>query len=72
MRITSHRVLLSALMATVIAFVAAGLIGNDHTGVRGAAGGIAWIAFLVGLLATVVLAVTLLTRNALRHRGGRP
>jgi hypothetical protein len=70
--LTSHRVLLTALVVTAIAFVAAGLIGNGHTGVRGAAGDVAWIAFLLGLLTTVVLALVVLTRSALRNRAARP
>jgi membrane associated rhomboid family serine protease len=68
MHISSQRLLLTALAATAIAFLAAGLIGNDHTGVRGTAGGVAWIAFLIGLLVTVVLAAALLTQSALRRR----
>ena len=59
--ITRRNTLILAAV-TVLCFGVAGILGNNHHGLRQAIADVAWFAFLLGLLLLVVVGVARLAR----------
>lgn len=65
----NRRNVVALAVFTLVCFVAAGIIENDHDGVVQAIGDVAWFGFLLGALLLIVVGVARLARWA-GARGG--
>jgi hypothetical protein len=67
-KITTRRGLLTLTVITVCTFVASGILGNGHHGLRGTFADIAWFAFLLFALTLVLAGITALARSRTGNR----
>ena len=66
-QLTLRRALIGCTAVVVIAFLTAGVAGNNQSGTRAVIGDTAWMVALVGALIVIALAVATLIRSTLRH-----
>jgi uncharacterized membrane protein len=63
MNVNLRRALIAAAVVVVVAFVTAGLAGNNQTGARAVVGDVAWSIALLGAVVVIGLAIAMLVRS---------
>ncbi len=71
MTFSLHRLLSTVAAATVVSLVVAGIVKHAKHGFASYLGDVAWFAFLIGVLATVALALVALVKLARDRRATR-